>query len=313
MTLARAAGKVIVFGEHAVVYGHPAVAVPVMQVQAQAEVEGAPAGKGITIVAEDLGRSWSLSQKAVSGSHEEALETIIAQTLAHIGVGLGQDLTINVRSTIPIARGLGSGAAISTAIVRALCKHYDKSLSSQEISDLVYEAEKIYHGTPSGVDNTVIAFEKPVYFIKGRDVEVFQVGRSFILAIADTGLSSFTKVVVDEVRRAWHKEPARYEKLFSAIGQLAQAGRQAIEKGDLEKMGRLMDENQALLEALGVSCPELDRLIQAARESGALGAKLSGAGRGGNIIALVTPEARGRADMMLRKAGARDVIITEVR
>jgi mevalonate kinase len=203
MAVGYASGKVILFGEHAVVYGRPAIAVPITQVQARAEVEDAERGQGITIVARDLGHTHSLSE----APPDDALRTIVVSTLERTRVGLEQDLTITVSSTIPIARGLGSGAAVSTAIVRALLEHFDKWLDSRAISDLVFETEKIHHGTPSGIDNTVIAFEKPVYFVKGGRMEIFWVQRPFLLVIADTGVQSPTKVAVGDVRtlrRHWH-------------------------------------------------------------------------------------------------------------
>ena len=316
MTVAYAPGKVILFGEHAVVYGQPAIAVPVTQVQATATVEAGAEGQGITIVAEDLERSYSLEQAPPDDGgkprYENALRAIVVSTLEHIGVGTKHDLAITVSSTIPIARGLGSGAAVSTAIVRALSQHFENLLSPRTISDLVYETEKIHHGTPSGIDNTVVAFEKPVYFVRDQKMEIFSVKRPFLLAIADTGIASPTKIAVSHVRRAWEREREKYEDLFHEIGTIAEMGRQAIERGEIETVGRLMNENHRLLQLIGVSSPELEGLVEAAREGGALGAKLSGAGRGGNIIALITQETRSRVDMMLRLAGAKDVIVTEV-
>jgi mevalonate kinase len=176
----------------------------------------------------------------------------------------------------------------------------------------VYETETIHHGTPSGIDNTVIAFEKPVYFVKDQKVEIFSVKRPFLLAIADTGIASPTRIAVSHVRRAWEREREKYEGIFDEIGTIAEMGRQAIERGEIETVGQLMNENQRLLRLIGVSSPELEGLVEAARQGGALGVKLSGAGRGGNIIVLVTPQTRSRVDMMLRLAGAKDVIITEV-
>jgi len=308
MTVAYAPGKVILFGEHAVVYGQPALAVPVTQVQAQATVETEPEGQDITIVAEDLEQSYTLEQ----APPDDALRAIVVGTLEHIGVGTKHDLTITVSSTIPIARGLGSGAAISTAIVRALSRHLGHPLSPQAISNLVYETEKIHHGTPSGIDNTVIAFEKPVYFVRDQKTEIFPVKSPFLLTIADSGIASPTRIAVSHVRRAWERGREKYEELFDEIGTIAEMGRQAIERGEIETVGRLMNENHRLLQLMGVSSPELKGLVEAAREGGALGAKLSGAGRGGNIIALVTQETRSRVDMMLRLAGAKNVIITEV-
>ena len=206
MAVGYASGKVILFGEHAVVYGQPAIAVPVTQVQAQAEVEDTGQGQGITIVARDLGQTYKLSEAPT----DDALQAIVVSTLERTRVGLEQDLIITISSTIPIARGMGSGAAVSTAIVRALLEHFDKWLDSRAISDLVFETEKIHHGTPSGIDNTVIAFEKPVYFVKGGRMEIFWVQHPFLLVIADTGVQSSTKVAVGDVRRAWEGDPVRY-------------------------------------------------------------------------------------------------------
>ncbi len=309
MTWAHACGKVILCGEHAVVYGRPAIAIPVTEVQAQAYVEAGPAGQGALVIAPDLDRRVVVR----AAPDDDPLAHIVRGVLKAIGQGQDPDLTITVTSTIPIARGMGSGTAVSTAIVRALARHFDHWLSSQAISDLVYQTEVLYHGTPSGIDNTVIAFEKPVYFVKGVTREVFWVGRPFLLAVADTGIASPTREVVGDLRRRYQADPTRYEPLFDRIGEIAMAARSAIAQGQTSELGRLMDENHALLQEIGVSCPELDRLVAAARQAGALGAKLSGAGWGGNMIALITEETRGSVDMLLRLAGAVRVIITQVR
>ena len=309
LTVAHAPGKAILFGEHAVVYGRPAVAVPVLDVQATAVVEDASPGSGVTIIARDLERTFEL----FDAPRDDPLRVIVSAALSRLRVGMQVDLRITVSSTIPVARGLGSGAAVSTAIVRALAQHMGGWLTSRAVSDLVFETEKIYHGTPSGIDNTVIAFEKPVYFVKDKTVDIFWAGAPFRIVIGDTGITSSTRVAVGDVRAAWERDKERYEEIFDEIGTLAYMGREAIEAGDVEAMGRLMDANQRLLCLLDVSSPELEGLIEAARQGGALGAKLSGAGRGGNMIAVVTPETAGQVSMMLRLAGAKQVIVTEVR
>jgi len=309
VTVAHAPGKVILLGEHAVVYGRPAVAAPVRDVQAMAVVEDALPGSGVTIVAEDLNRTFSL----FDAPRDDPLRVIVSATLSRLGMGVRVDLKITVSSTIPVARGLGSGAAVSTAIVRALAQHRGRWLTSRAVSDLVFETEKIHHGTPSGIDNTVIAFEKPVYFVRDKVMDIFWVGEPFQLVIGDTGVASPTRVAVEDVRAAWERDQERYDEIFDEIGTLAHMGRGAIEAGDVEAMGRLMDANQELLRLIGVSSPELEGLIEAARQGGALGAKLSGAGRGGNMIAVMTPETVGQVSMMLRMAGAKSVIVTEIR
>lgn len=138
-------------------------------------------------------------------------------------------------------------------------------------------------------------------------------GNPLLLAIADTGIESPTKEVVGDLRQRYEADPDRYLPLFDGVTEIVHSARKAIESGDPDRLGELMDANHTLLQEMDVSCPELDRLVVAAREGGALGAKLSGAGRGGNMIALVTEESRGRVDMMLRLAGATQILITEVR
>ena len=309
MTVAHAPGKVILFGEHAVVYGRPAIAVPVTEVQARAEVVPGPLGQGVVVVAPDLDRRFVLGQAA----SDDPLAHIVRQSLRRMARGPNPDLTLTITSTVPIARGMGSGAAVSTAIVRALAQHFGHWLPSRAISDLVYQAEILYHGTPSGIDNTVVAFEKPIFFVKEQGWEFFWVGKPFLLAIADTGVESSTREVVADLRRRYQDAPDRYQPLFDRVGEISNEARQAIERGEWQAMGRLMDENHGLLQQMGVSCPELDCLVAAAREGGALGAKLSGAGWGGKMIALIAKEAQGRVDMMLRLAGAARVIVTEIR
>ena len=312
MTLAYASGKAILFGEHAVVYGRPAIAVPVIQVRAEVESEQGPKGQGIVIIAEDLGKVHTIG-RAIADEAMYPLEAAILGALGYLGLPRTQDITVRIRSTIPIARGLGSGAAVSIAIIRALAKHFNKVLEPEEVSKLAYETERIHHGTPSGIDNTVIAYEAPIYFVKGRPAERFRVARSLLIAIADTGVASPTKLAVDQVRRAWQGEPAKYEHLFDQIGEVASRARKAMEEANPCQIGSLMDANQALLDQLGVSSPQLDSLVEAAREGGALGAKLSGAGKGGNMIALVTWEMREAVERALWGAGATNVILTEVK
>ena len=145
----------------------------------------------------------------------------------------------------------------------------------------------IYHGKPSGIDNTVITYAKPVYFVKGKPIEILPIKRPFTLIIVDTGIRSPTGIVVGDVHQAWENNPEQFEKLFDAVGAIAVAARKAIKSGQVEALGSLMNENQALLLQIGVSSPELDALVEAALSAGASGAKLSGAGRGGSMIALV--------------------------
>jgi mevalonate kinase len=307
MTTANAPGKIILVGEHAVVYGRPAIAVPIAKVKATATVEETAQGTGCVVVAKDLNRTIHVAEAAP----DDPLAAIVRATLAHFHA---QDLDamITVTSTIPIASGMGSGAAVSTAIVRALAGHLGYSLNNDILSALVFEVEGLYHGTPSGVDNTVIAHMRPVFFVKDRLIETFAIKSPLRLLIADTGILSPTKVVVGDVRQAWEANPAKYDTWFRQIGQIALMARAAIIGGEHFALGALMDGNQWLLEQIGVSSPEIDRLVQVARQASALGAKLSGAGRGGNVIVLTTEQTQDTVANTLRDAGAKNVIAATI-
>ena len=307
MTTASAPGKIILVGEHAVVYGRPAIAVPISKVKATATVEEAARGTGCVIIAKDLNRTIRVSE----AEPDDPLAAIVRSTLTHFHAQ-ELDATITVISTIPIASGMGSGAAVSTAIVRALAGHLGHTLNNDILSALVFEVEKLYHGTPSGVDNTVIAHARPVFFVKNRLVEAFTVKSPLYILIADTGVLSPTKTTVEDVRKAWETNQDKYDAWFRQVGQIALMARAAIIGGEHFALGALMDGNQWLLEQMGVSSPEIDRLVQAARQAGALGAKLSGAGRGGNVIALTADQTRGAIANTLREAGAKNVIAATI-
>lgn len=305
---ASAPGKVILLGEHAVVYGYPAIAVPVTQLQAQATVTDRPPGSGCLLAALDLGRSTPLAQLPT----DDALALVARLTLDMLGMGSDPDWRITLHSQIPMASGLGSGAAIATALVRALFAYAGRSVSAQIVADLVFESEKLLHGTPSGIDNTVIAYEQPVWFEKGRPMQIFAPLFPITLAVADTGLASPTRQTVGDVRQGWQTQPAKYESLFGQIGQIVAQARLAMEIGQPQNLGPLFDHNQELLVELGVSGAANDRLVAAARAAGAAGAKLSGGGRGGNIIALVDEASQQSVQAALRNAGARRVLVTTI-
>ncbi len=309
---ATAPGKIILFGEHAVVYGRPAIAVPVTDVRARVGLQTTGSGKGFRIIAADLGRDYLL----VDAESDDPLATIVQIALKHLGQTV-PDATLTVTSTIPLGRGLGSGAAVSTAIVRALGQFFEYNLPPADVSDLAYEVEKLHHGTPSGIDNTVVAFEQPVYFAKGRPIRRIRVGQPLTLVIGDTGIVSPTRETVGDLRRRRQAEPECYEGYFDEIEVLVDQAKVALEQGlpGLPAIGKLMNENQELLESLGVSSPELEQLIKAARQAGSPGAKLSGAGWGGNMIALIParPEVITAVTKALADAGATGVIVTELR
>lgn len=307
---ATAPAKIILFGEHAVVYGRPAIAAPVGEVKARAIVAAAPlrpVGE-VLIQAPDIGLECLLADLA----DDHPLARAVNGVLAELGAPRLPACTVRITSTIPVAAGMGSGAAVSVAVIRALSAFLGSPLADERVSALAYEVEKLHHGTPSGIDNTVITHALPVYFVRGQPIQILSLPRPFTLVIGDTGVTSPTAVAVGDVRRAWQANPSSYEALFDQVGRIAQAARAAIEAGRTDELGPLMNENQALLRQMGVSSPELERLIQAAREAGSPGAKLSGGGRGGNMIALATDENAASIGRALREQGAVRTLITTI-
>ncbi len=272
-----APGKIILFGEHAVVYGKPAIAIPVSSMRASAWSE--PGEGKLTINAIDLNEKISLENKTSQFS-------VLAQTLLAKTKQSEPNLTINLTSKLPQGSGMGSSAATSTAVCKALSNYLGVDLEKNQISELVFDAEKVVHGNPSGIDNTVVAYESPVYFIKGNEPMTFDSGRTFHLVIGDTGIESSTKETVGNVRAMWKKEPNLMNGYFNEIENITKGGKMAIEEGNVERVGELMNDNHELLNKIGVGHPELEKLVELSLKSGAIGAKLTGGGGGGNMVAL---------------------------
>ena len=309
MTHASAPAKIILFGEHAVVFDQPAIAVPVSSLRAVASASPGPTGQGLRIVA--TGLDATLPANVDSAVVDNALTYAARLVLDSLKMS-PPDLVLRVDSAIPMASGLGSGAAVAAALIRVLCSAVGQSMPDDRLNDLVYEVEKMHHGTPSGIDNTVIVYESPVVYRRGEPVQRLEIGAPFTLLIGDTGRGALTRVAVGDVVRLVETEPIRYRPVIEAIGELVNAARRAILSGDVTALGPLMQANHDHLQTLTVSSPELDRLVEAALNAGALGAKLSGGGRGGNMIALVAPETAAPVRAALLNAGAVHVFETVV-
>ena len=346
---ASAPGKVILLGEHAVVYGEAALAVPVTAVAAVADVHAAKGASDLTsdFPAEEARAPAVASLQALrtpEGVHA-ALESEAERAPAHLARGReaesipdrsAQDGTraliaviaaalvsasiermpawsIRARSSVPTGRGMGSSAAIAVAVARAIRSAADCPADSRAEADAALHGERVTHGTPSGIDTSVISLGRPIRFTRQQGAAPLTVGAPFSLVVADSGAPGRTRDMVAGVRERRAGQPAAFDRWIARIGELANEAEAAIATGDLASLGRLMDENHAVLQSLGVSTLAIEELVIAARRAGALGAKLSGAGGGGVVIALAPDDTAGRRiETALRRAGAPRVYGTTI-
>jgi hydroxymethylglutaryl-CoA reductase len=299
---ATAYGKVILLGEHAVVYGTHAVAAPI-QLAIQAKVH--PGDDGVYL----LIPRWGVEEKLHKGEEHkysiyESLDLILNRLKLQ-----NEDMKIEIFPHIPRAAGLGGSAALAVAIIRALAQFYNLKLQNEEISQLAYESELIAHGSASGIDNTLATYGQFTLFKKGEPpfMQNIKVKKPIPMVIGLSGVESLTAKMVAKVREGREKNGKLYDEIFEEINNLSLLSVGAIENNDLTKLGDLMNLNQGLLNAIQVSSPELEEIIAVARKNGAIGAKLTGAGGGGAAIALC-PGTEERVSMAIRKAGYHSVI-----
>jgi mevalonate kinase len=281
----HACGKVILLGEHAVVYGVPAIAA------------GIDRGARASAVTEERGpsrlrvRGWNIAVRDNEDGHD------LARAFRALLDAIREDhpalppVSVEVEADLPPGGGLGCSAAMGVAIARAV----DPSASEDEVQERAMAWERVFHGNPSGVDAAVSARGGCAFFRKGEPLERVRMRSALHLCIGSTGIASSTKTMVDAVARMRARRPEIVAKSFEGVRALVMNARLAVEAGDRVTLGKLMDLNQMLLGGLFVSSPEIERLCALAREAGALGAKLTGAGGGGSVVALVPSVAVGEA------------------
>jgi hydroxymethylglutaryl-CoA reductase len=261
---ATAAGKVILLGEHAVVYGKHALALPI---------------------------SNAVSARVTRNNPQSDLPAGFDDGIALIAHALGVDtegVGITVQSKIPRAMGLGSSAAIAVAIIRGFDVAFDLGIDDERVNAIAYECEKLAHGTPSGVDNTIATFATPMLFRRDGEFEIspIELAAATPIVIAFSGATGMTIEQVAAVRARHEKNAVRYDAIFDEIDAISCAGARALASADYAQLGSLMNICHGLLNSMEVSNPELEGMVSIARASGAAGAKLTGAGGGGSIVAI---------------------------
>lgn len=278
--------KVILLGEHAVLHSQPAIAGPIRPLRLRAKVTRSV---GPLVVAVGNAESAIPGQRSPEA---DAVRTICRS------LGVSHDgITVSITNDIPYARGLGSSAAFGLALVRALAAVHDRDLTrSQELS-IVADLEKTAHGTASGIDACAAAESRDWIWFQNGQARSLRVSPGCVAAllVIDTGVPSSTRAAVRAVTAQITRHDSRCGSIFDRIGQLVAAGAEHLQDGEMGELGSVMSKNHHLLQELQLSTPALDRLTEAAMSRGALGAKLTGGGRGGCIVALCASHASANA------------------
>jgi len=289
--VASAPAKVILFGEHFVVYGEPAIVLAIdKRAYAEAKLQN---DKRLSLRSLNLNLSGYFEGGAFTieqGNPKEArakfepIKSAVDKVLEKHGEDVGLDIQIN--SMVPVAAGLGSSAAVAAATTAAVGALLNVKMSKEDIFRITYESEKVVHGTPSGIDPAISTFGGTLLFQMDTGFKPIEVKTEIPLVIGDTGVERSTRVQVEKVRELKQRYPQVVEPIMSAAREVVLRAMGALKENDLETLGELMNINHALLYGVGVSDESLEWLVNAARKSGALGAKLTGAGGGGCMVAL---------------------------
>jgi len=288
---ASAPGKVLLLGEHAVVYGHPALAAALRR---RVFVEVAEDSKGPII--ELLAPSNSTPTPTPTRIPVPS-ELLHAASEMAAALGAPSAFRAIVRSELPLGGGLGSSAALGVALARAFSQLAARDCPPERAEDLALQLERVFHGAPSGVDPAVCARGGVILFRRGDPAQVERISprTPLHLAVVLTGVMRGTRSTVLPLSARRAERPDLYDPLLAILGELARGGAQSLERGDYQDLGVRFDAAHGVLAALGVSCPELEQAVAALRGAGALGAKLTGAGGGGAAIALARDAAHAEA------------------
>lgn len=288
--------KAILFGEHAVVYGAPAITIPVFELEATARVDACESGVRI--------ESELFSGEVLAAPAQLApIVAAIRASLAHVG-DADAHVRVQILSAIPHSRGLGSSAAVAAAVARGVADWAGTSIDTAELYDIVQQAERIAHGNPSGLDARAVTSDGTFRFDLGV-VTPLNIGAPLSFVLADTGIAGSTAEAVGGVRARRVEQPERIDALITRLAEIAEESVVHLAAADKHALGASIHEAHQLLDQIGVSSPELNALVSAAEAAGALGAKLTGGGLGGCILALAHSEEHAeQLATALRAAGA---------
>ena len=314
MVITHAPAKVIIIGEHFVVHGQPALAAAV-SLYSRTTVDAGITGT-IKISSPNLGVSDVFSarkfgDKVLSASARSNLEPLRRVVMAVLKRAARTDegLVVEITSSIPVGVGLGSSAATAVSTAFAVARFLDLRIDRSEICELASVQEQIVHKKPSGIDSTTATRGGVILFKVGDSPVSLPQRNQFNIIVGNTGKERSTGDLVSAVTRRVEVGDKDLARISKAAGMLTCEAVRAYEKGDFHRLGKLMDANHELLVKIGVSNPQLDNLVKVAKSAGALGAKLTGAGGGGCMIALSRPEDSKKIAEAIANAGAKPYLV----
>lgn len=305
ISFASAIGKIILMGEHSVVYGEPAIAIPFPGAKIKTSIYESSCDTVLNCFS--YNGALIEAPKKFSG-----LKSVIKKVVEEFDEEL-KGFNIDIESTIPSERGMGSSAAVAASTIRALYKYFDRQLDSDALTYLVNFSEKIVHGNPSGIDTAIVVGENPLYYIKDKPLEIFKFKLDAYLIVSDTGEKGMTKFAVSKVRKFIEDNPSRGKRVIESLGKLASDSKRIIKEEKTIELGKAMNSAQKLLKEAGVSNDAIDSLVRVSCDNGALGAKLTGGGLGGCVITLCNNKKEAiNISKSLLNSGAKDVWISNL-
>ncbi len=273
---------------HFVVYGLPAIA-------------SAIGSKTVATVKAVDGKGWTVDDQRIATPGykdkkvKEAQQAIL-NVIKYLNINtINNKLKITFTGDLVAASGVGASAAQCTSFARALSEEFNLNLNNEKINEAAYAGEMAYHGTPSGIDNTASTYGGLIWFVKNlsggkNTIDRLKSAEKMHLIIANTGITASTAEVVADVRKLKEENPNKFNKIFNKYEKIAKNAKNALIKGDRSSVGKLMNQNHKLLQLISVSSEINDKIVDHALNNGAIGAKMTGTGRGGLVIALALDE-----------------------